>query len=296
MIRYKITKAELEKLIEAESPGWLKAAKKKTERFKQLQKYDEKEGSWSLIKKVFMDLQHNKCAYCERKLEGGNLGKIEHDIEHYRPKNSVKAWPTAKIKKELKLAYQFTTGGASANGYYLLPYNILNYATACKVCNTPLKSNYFPIPGSTRLIDTDNFRRLKTEKAFLIYPIGNIDQDPEKIIAFQGMVPIPNAKEGTDNYKRAQVTIDFFRLSIAREDLIRERALIIKALFIAYRHKDSDDELDKKDALLTINMALSGSEPHTNCARSFFQVCEEDFALATKYYEVAFAYLESKGY
>jgi hypothetical protein len=296
MISYKIKKAELEKLVEAESPGWLKAAKKKTERFKKLQKYDEKEGSWSLIKKVFMDLQHNKCAYCERKLEGGDLGKIEHDIEHYRPKSSVKAWPTAKIKKELKLAYQFITGSASASGYYLLPYNILNYATACKVCNTPLKSNYFPILGETRFLNTDNFKTLKAEKAFLLYPIGNLDKDPEKIITFQGMIPIPVAKKDTDDYKRAQVTIDFFRLSIQREDLIRERALIIKALFIAYRHKDSTDPIDKRDALLTIKMALSDSDPHTNCARSFYQVCEKDFALASKYYEAALAYLKSKNY
>jgi hypothetical protein len=296
MIRYKITKTELEKLIEAESPGWLKAAKKKTERFKQLQKYNEKEGSWSLIKKVFMDLQHNKCAYCERKLEGGDLGKIEHDIEHYRPKSSVKAWPTAKIKKALKLTYEYTTGGASTDGYYLLPYNIFNYATACKVCNTPLKSNYFPILGASRLINTNKLKALKTERALLLYPIGSLDKDSEKIIAFQGMVPVPIAKEGADDYKRAQVTIDFFRLSIEREDLIRERALIIKALFIAYRHKDSTDPIDKNDALLTIEIALSGSEPHTNCARSFFQVCEEDFALASKYYDVAFAYLKSKGY
>jgi hypothetical protein len=241
-------------------------------------------------------LQHNKCAYCERKLEGGDLGKIEHDIEHYRPKSSVKAWPTAKIKKALKLNYQFTTGNASANGYYLLPYNILNYATACKVCNTPLKSNYFPILTENRLINTDNFRMLKAEKALLLYPIGSIDKDPEKIITFQGTVPIPAVSEGTDEYNRANVTIDFFRLAVEREDLIRERALIIKALFIAYRHQDSSDSVDREDAILTIKMALSGSEPHTNCARSFYKVCEKDMALASKYYDAAFAYLKSKGY
>lgn len=44
-----------------------------------------------------MELQHSKCGYCEKWLEGSDYGTIEHDMEHYRPKSSVKAYPKNMI-------------------------------------------------------------------------------------------------------------------------------------------------------------------------------------------------------
>ncbi|MEW6129067.1 MAG: hypothetical protein AB1757_18660 [Acidobacteriota bacterium] len=296
MIRYKVTKAKLEQLVEAEAAGWLNAAKTKVEKFRQLQKYEEAQGTWSEIKNVYMVLQRGKCAYCERKLEGGELGKIEHDVEHFRPKSKVRAWPTAKIKQDLQLNYSFTTGNKADVGYYLLSYNIRNYATTCKVCNSTCKSDYFPIFGTARFVDSDNFIQLKTEKPCLLYPIGSLDTDPEKIITFQGILPIPKGNPGSENYLRAQVTIDFFRLAVTREDLLRERALIIKSLYIAFLNKDNPNPLFRDDAQLTIDLALSETSPHTNCARSFYAVCEKDIQLAQQYYQAAVTYLKSKGF
>jgi hypothetical protein len=299
MIRYKVTKKNLEKLIEAESPKWLESASLKTAGFKKLKRYKEtgkKGANWRSVVKVYMNIQRNKCAYCERKLEGGDAGTIEHDIEHFRPKSKVRGWPTAKLKKELQLDYKFTTGEASDVGYYLLPYNIFNYITSCKVCNTIFKSDYFPISGKKRLTDSDDFKKLKTEKPFLLYPLGSIDVDPQKVITFQGMIPIAVAAEGKANYYRARVTIDFFRLGVAREDLIRERALVIKALYLAYQNRNSRNRVNREDALLTIDMALSDSAPHANCARSFYSTCRDDPPMARKYYDAAVAYLKSKGY
>jgi hypothetical protein len=96
MIRYDITRNELFKQIEVESPGWLAEARQKTARFKSAKKYNEKAGSWSAVKQVYIALQCGKCAYCERALEDGALGKIEWDVEHFRPKSRVQVWPTAK--------------------------------------------------------------------------------------------------------------------------------------------------------------------------------------------------------
>ena len=95
MIRYQITETELRDAIESEKPGWLARAQTRTDRFIAAGKYDESSGIWSEIKRVYMDLQHDKCAYCERQLAAGeDGGTIEHDVEHYRPKNSVPVWPT----------------------------------------------------------------------------------------------------------------------------------------------------------------------------------------------------------
>ena len=40
---------------------------------------------WSETKQVYIELQHSKCAFCEKPLEG----RIEQDVEHFRPKGEV---------------------------------------------------------------------------------------------------------------------------------------------------------------------------------------------------------------
>ncbi|MCP4156877.1 MAG: hypothetical protein GY757_54695 [bacterium] len=192
MIRYKTTKKNLEKGIKKISETWLKRARDRTDTFKNLEKYEESSSIWGEIKTVFMERQHHKCAFCERLMGGARRGNIEYDVEHFRPKNSVKKWPTAKMKRERGLQYSFSTGGSHAKGYYMLAYHIFNYTAACKICNTTLKSNYFPIAG-TRGAPTGNLKAInKTEKPLLIYPLGAIDTDPEKLITFMGIIAAKN--------------------------------------------------------------------------------------------------------
>ncbi len=106
----------------------------------------EKKGIWSEVKPVYMSLQRDKCAYCERKLASADFGgTIEHDLEHFRPKSSARPWPTTAISRERGLVYTFPTGKHHASGYYWLAYHPLNYCVACKKCNTPLKLDFFPI-------------------------------------------------------------------------------------------------------------------------------------------------------
>jgi hypothetical protein len=118
MIRYDISLQDIKKRIENLKGGakWLTDAKSRTAKFRKAKRYKEASSSWSKIKIVYMEMQHAKCAYCERKLESGAVGKIEWDIEHYRPKSKVKAWPPAKVAK--KFSYDFPLGPASNNGYY----------------------------------------------------------------------------------------------------------------------------------------------------------------------------------
>ena len=194
MIRYPITLAELEQLVDATDPRWRGKAKKRLARFKTDKKYNEKSGIWSDIKRIYVELQYRKCAYCEKQLEGPRYGLIEHDVEHFRPKSSVAAWPLGE--RAAKLKYRFATGGKSERGYYLLSYHLLNYCTACKSCNTPLKSNHFPVSRKRGPMDADAPEQLSGEGPLLIYPIGDIDSDPEDLITFQGVVAVPRVKSG----------------------------------------------------------------------------------------------------
>ena len=289
MIRYDIDDAELEKRIRAEAPRWLKKAEKRTEDCRKLGAFDDKGGIWSEVKPVYMKLQHNKCAYCERKLEGEPYGLIEHDVEHYRPKNSVEVWPSPRIAGERKIDYRFETGGAYDRGYYLLAFHPRNYITACKSCNSPLKSNYFPIAGA-RGPQSDNPADLAVEKPFLVYPIGKADDDPEDILTFEGINPKPVKRTGHRRL-RARVTIDFFELD-TREELIRGRSEVIRELWLALLVLDSNLHDDEKQiAKETIASRGSAMSPHCNCARSFLKLYEKDPAHAKALAKEAIAFL-----
>src|SRR5262249_27335616 len=156
---------------------------------------------WSEVKPVYMVLQHNKCAFCEREMD---RYAIEQDVEHFRPKGSVKAWKPSKKLVEAGVAV--TVAPAKGKGDYLLPYNIFNYAAACKPCNSTLKKDYFPIAGKYKLNGTDP-TKLSTEKSYLVYPIGAIDDDPETLIEFHGTSPRPVTASGHKR-NRALVTIE----------------------------------------------------------------------------------------
>lgn len=270
MIRYPIKVSELKALVKQESKTWLQRAKDRTNQFRAIGKYDERSSIWSEIKGVYMKLQHNKCAYCERQLEGPRFGKIEHDLEHYRPKKSVKAWSSSHINHP--------TGQAWSDGYYLLAYHIFNYVAACKVCNTPLKSNYFPI-SAVRGPQQDNPRLLRSEKPFLIYPLGKIDQDPESLITFDGILPIPKGHWG-HRFRRGQVTIEFFQLH-RREALLKQRAEQLRALWFALMILESDlDQHAKEFAQSAIENLTSSTAAHCNCNRSFLLLYHQNYAKA----------------
>lgn len=284
MIRYSITRPDLEAAIELAKRGWLEKAKQKTDAFRLAGDFNEpaSQNTWSQIKSAFIKLQKNKCAYCERQLGNDRRSRIEHDVEHFRPKSSVKLWPDAGGP----LKYKFVTGDASEKGYYLLPYNIFNYTTACKTCNSTLKTNFFPV-GGARITNTDDFTALKAEKPLLIYPLGDLDADPETLITFQGVLPVPKVSRG-DKYRRARVTIDLFELD-TREDLLQQRAAIIDKLWLAHsvlQLPGVPDEM-RADAQRILDLAQSPGSAHTNCARAFIKLCRTDEAKARKFKDLA---------
>ncbi len=276
MIRYHITTVELGQAIEKESPGWIKKASDRTKVFKKKRKYIEKGSIWSKAKPAYMRLQGNsKCAYCERKLESIDFGKVEQDVEHFRPKGGIRAWkvPEALINEGVN----FSKAPPAGKGYYLLPYHPLNYAAACKPCNSALKKNYFPIAGKYDLSGSDP-KKLRSEQPFLLYPIGDIDDDAEQIMEFYGLSPRPVATNGHARH-RALVTIEFFKLDDVekRKNLFRERALLIVALCAQLeKRKNSASSSAKAQAQKLVDSFTSPNMQHTNCARSFRRLFDED--------------------
>ena len=269
MIRYTVTYIEMEKKIIAKSNSWLERAEDAKMRCLEAGKFISGPPDWSEIKQVYMELQSNKCAYCERRLEEFN---IEHDVEHFRPKNAVKSWPISSDEKGPK--YTFPTGTEFRCGYFWLGYSIMNYATACKSCNSTLKANYFPI-GKQRGQKNWTISALRREEPLLIYPIGFIDSDPADLITFEGIAAIPRYQSGHKR-RRAQVTIDFFRLN-KRDLLLDERARGLMELGnLLEKMQEIDDRRKLRKKAYEIQHVCSSSASHAGCKRAFLKLWKED--------------------
>jgi len=290
MIRYPILESQLRKRVEELRPGWLARSAALTEGFRTAREYNEESGIWSQIKVAYMDLQGFKCGFCERRLEKSRFGNVEHDVEHFRPKAKVKKWPSDSERTERGIDFGFPLGDDEDKGYYLLAYELENYLISCKTCNTRLKANYFPV-SSARSVDRDRSRALDDEKPFLLYPIGARDTDPEKVITFRGILPIPAASRGHLR-RRGEVTIRFFELD-TREVLLEERAETILRLHLAMSAVGHPDAMTSRAASTSIDWMVNRLSPHASCARSFHDLWLSDNVLAREFAEGALAYLES---
>lgn len=168
----------------------------------------------------------------------------------------------------------------------MLAYNIFNYATSCKTCNTTLKGSFFPIAGK-RALETSDFALLRQEQPYLIYPPGSLDDDPEELITYRGILPVPKYSSG-HNHRRARVTIDLFALDI-REDLLRLRAEVIQKVWLAYRtlrNRNISDE-DAQAARRLIEIARSPRTSQSACARAFYDLCQNDADTARQFAQEA---------
>lgn len=278
MIRYPITENELWQRIDTLQPNWRRRTQTRLNQFIAAGKYVEASGIWSEIKTVYVQLQHSKCGYCEKWLEREDFGLVEQDVEHFRPKSRVRAYPPRSADARAGLHYDFSTGDAQSNGYFQLAYHPLNYLTTCKTCNSTLKSDYFPV-AKARIAGALHPRDLSAEEPFLIYPLGDLDSAPESLIGFDGLIAIPIGATPQER-RRADVTIDFFQLN-NREDLRRQRARVIHSLHVALSalpHLPTDDL--QREARLLVNAQMSASAMHANCSRCFVRLFQADPAKA----------------
>ena len=290
MIRHKISKAELERRVDAKKDTWRSRAATRTKAFRDRGAYDNDESPiWSEIKDVFINLQERKCAFCERALES----KKEYDIEHFRPKSSVKPWP---VPAELAAAgIRVNQTRAKETGYHLLPYHLLNYTVACARCNSELKSDYFPIRGTRHCASEDPATLQSAEEAWLIFPLGDSDDDPEELLTFHGLSPQAAARAGSFAHQRALVTIAFFRLDDRnkRRELFRGRADVIQKMGLALRELDNATTSSpmRTRCEMIVDYHRSAAAPHASCGRAYARLWQRDRAAATRLWEESIDFL-----
>jgi hypothetical protein len=239
--------------------SWAGRAHHMTEENRRAGRHVRNTNIWSELKDGLVELQQQKCAYCERRL--GSAG-IEWAVDHFRPKGRISA------RKSL-LANATDVGGDSDVGYYLLAYDADNYVVACLTCSAR-KANGFPT-GRDRRPHTADPAELAQENAYLINPADRLDLDPEHAIAWRGPIPTPGQVAGFDRL-RALVTIDV--LGLAREDLVRDRILVILGVLLAHQGTAAGPDVAMLDAL------CGPASQHAGCARYFRRLCETDLQAA----------------
>ena len=284
MIRYASSgAAEVERAIRAHDRTWLNDAAARTQVFISAGGYAERSSIWARVKPVYMEIQHYKCIFCERALARREVGSIEHDVEHYRPKGSIKEWPPRSSRVYSEFAGR--AGGASLTGYYWLAYEPLNYATACKPCNSILKSNFFPIAGRRGAAPASVEQLNRRERPFIIFPYL---EDPERLITFTGVIARPRAARGFD-HERALVTIDLFQLN--RSDLTEDRFRAICAIMPWRQTIESGPERQRPRAARILERLTADHAPQAACARAFLELCDRDFDLAEQVFDAAEAFI-----
>jgi hypothetical protein len=289
VIRHAITRAGLERRIEEIRPGWLARARSRTATLPTRPAKAKFSGIWSEIKMAYIGLQGSKCAFCEKWLEDDD---IEHDVEHFRPKGAVTRWMPSRSLAEDGVVVNQPASGCEP-GYRFLAYNPLNYAASCKQCNSILKKDRFPIRG-TRRPDERDVVALAAEEAYLVYPIGDVDDDPEALIEFAGISPRPR---GTGFGRlRALVIIEFFQLDDVdkRGGLMADRAEFIEKLHWSLKQRDRNESAKDVDAANQIILRLTNRKfRHANCLRSFERLYRRDRAAAGEYARLASEFLDS---
>lgn len=134
----------------------------------------------------------NKCAYCERNLNG-DYG----DVEHYRPKGGV-------------------TGNKGGLGYWWLAYEWSNLLLSCSECNRSCKRNSFPLADENQRNILE--RNISEEQPLLINPT---EEDPSDHLEFNRWVVLPKVIDGEEDC-RGKKTIEIMRLN-DRPDLVEKR-------------------------------------------------------------------------
>ena len=291
MIAYPVTQDQLVAAIERISPNWLTKAHRDTLAARGTLKYDSSKNYWGDIKQAFMTLQSNKCAYCEKPMAEGEKSNIDYDVEHHRPKSRCRPWPDAKTKQRLNIDYVLNNG--RDRGYPELAFHPFNYIVACKVCNSPYKSDYFPLIGNPNQDSFDPVELNRTENPVIPMPLGEWGEDPSDFLDFEGFVAVAKSNEPRRK-KRAEAFIDFFELN-RRSDLLVGRAVLVLLCYYALREvKEPDLARNKLEAQKWVDDYCASGTGYSAVAKSFVKLFGTQPQLAKEYAQIAMVYVNRK--
>lgn len=164
-----------------------------------IKKFNFRKGIYGTkgVKAALAMAQFGKCCFCE----GDFSAHVAGDVEHFRPKGSVKS-PTARLYP----------------GYYWLAYEPTNLYFACPDCNEYRKGDWFPLLDES-LRARSHHRSVATERNLILDPGG--PTDPRDHIRFAGDFPVGLTIAGKE-------TIRILKLD--REPLNKRRRTLINRL------------------------------------------------------------------
>ena len=162
-------------------------------------KFDKTIYGHKTVKDALIKAQHGKCCFCEGRFKAHAYG----DVEHYRPKSSVRQARNAK---------------ALFPGYYWLAYSWDNLFWCCEICNRTNKRDFFPLidPAKRARSHNDEFTN---EEPLILNPGGL--ENPRNHIAFRDEIA-----KGVTNAGRTTIEI----VDLNRNDLAEERLDHLKKL------------------------------------------------------------------
>ncbi len=188
------------------------------------------------IKKTLTTAQHQKCCFCERKTEVG-------DIEHLRPKNGYQPQEGEPLFKP---------------GYYWLAYEWDNLFFCCEKCNRSYKRNFFPLVDESKRAKS-HLDDINAEEPLFIHPEK---ENPEEYIEFIGIHP-----KAINNNIRGKTTIK--RTGIDRPFLDERRYEKYQAGKIIYQmiHSPNIDNTTKSQLQQLLNEAIQNSAEFASMIR-----------------------------
>lgn len=156
------------------------------------------------VKRTLVEMQHEKCAFCEAK----PLHVSDGDVEHFRPKAAVRQDDANPLRRP---------------GYYWLAYEWDNLLFACERCNRRHKKSFFPLTDPARRAQTH--RDTFTDEAPIF--IDPSAEDPRPYISYREHVPI-----AIDGNARGELTIE--SLGLRRRELNADRERHLERIPVLY--------------------------------------------------------------
>ena len=283
MIRHRISPADLLAKIPQK---WLGRAKSQTRKVIRARRVAEGDGIWSEIKSLYMELQGFKCMYCEKPMPregagGTAAGKVEYDVEHFRPKNRVTSWPTKEVKEKRGIDYAERLAMGETRGYVRLAFDPLNYGVSCKTCNSELKGDRFPITGTTNSRMRDRAKLDEVERPCLLLPVGESGEDPEVWLEWLGPTVRARTDLDPDTMLRARALVDFLELD-TRADLLFSRCTLVVLLWdeLEQTHAAGDDGVRAREFVARMT---DDASYFAACARAFRKLYDADRPAADRW-------------